>query len=75
MKNHEDKYNILIESRITKLETLLGVHETTFSSIDARFTRVESKIDRNFYWTVSLIVGSIVLPYLNAYLRYKGIAI
>jgi len=67
-KSINEQYNVLIESRLTKLETLIENHEKTFE-------RIERKIDKHFFWVLGLIVSSLVIPYLNAYLRYKGIAI
>lgn len=58
----DQRYNILIESRLTKLETIIENHEKTFD-----------RLDRDYRWLIGILIISILLPYVNAILKTVGI--
>jgi len=50
------------ETRIRMLENGIFGISNKFSSIDAKFDKLEEKIDRNFHWTITLLFASVLLP-------------
>ncbi len=68
-----EKYEILLESRLTKLETLIEVQQGYNTQMINRMDRMESKIDKHFYWTITLIIGSMLMPFVHTILRSKGL--
>lgn len=59
-----EQYNILIESRLTRLETIAENQTETLKELKTMFAKLSDKIDRNFYWTMALILGSLTAPIL-----------
>jgi hypothetical protein len=52
----EQQYNILMESRVTRLETIVENINDTNKNIRETLIRLESKVDKHFMWTVGIIV-------------------
>lgn len=67
-----DKYSIILEGRLVRLETLIETQQETNKHIFNRMDRMESKIDRHFYWTITLIIGSMLMPFIHSIFKAKG---
>jgi len=50
------KYNILVESRITRLETIIENLNENDKNIRETLIRLENKVDKHFMWTIGMIV-------------------
>lgn len=72
MKTINEQYNVLIESRLTRLETIAESQTRILERNDQKFERLESKIDSHFRWTIGLILASFFLPFVNAILKANG---
>lgn len=76
----DHRYNILIESRLTKLETIIESQKLQFDKfdsrmdrLDSRIDRLESKFDKHFYWTTGLILIAILIPSIQLLLKVTGV--
>jgi hypothetical protein len=60
----EQQYNILIESRLSRLETMQENMNENQKNIMNILSKLDSKVDSHFMWTIGLIMtlfGSIIV--------------
>jgi hypothetical protein len=70
MKAREEKYNDT-EVRLRMVENAIIRFDTRFDTIDAKFEKLESKIDSNFKWTLGVVMASNFLPFMLALLLHS----
>jgi hypothetical protein len=83
MSNYHDQYNVLIESRLTRLETLMETQQAINGDIKQCLYRIESRMDKfedrmsrldahlysQFVWIIGTIIAMFGIPLVANFLR------